>query len=175
MSGTGPPVVHTEQLDVYVADCGVIYLLDEEGYDAPGVPEDSIGLVQVEAAGVVCLHIAAQAGEVPFTVAVADRDPGARLDGYEDVVEISFETVASELVVVGWATDWREDKAHRLPLPAGPGAYRLRYHTQGDDENWEEDGYYLQIWPAPRQDPAVLKTTSQFLPYLLDPEGWKPQ
>ncbi|MFF0868469.1 hypothetical protein ACFYUV_42395 [Nonomuraea sp. NPDC003560] len=67
----------------------------------------------------VCLHIAAQAGEVPFTVAVADRDPGARLDGYEDVVEISFETVASELVVAGWDTDWRDDKVHRLPLPAG--------------------------------------------------------
>ncbi|GAA1024581.1 hypothetical protein Aple_009120 [Acrocarpospora pleiomorpha] len=33
-----------------------------------------------------------QWGTVEFTVAVADRDPGADLDGYEDIVEIGYES-----------------------------------------------------------------------------------
>ncbi|WP_157594660.1 hypothetical protein [Streptosporangium amethystogenes] len=174
------PVVHTQRMEVEVEDCGAVYLLDREDYGA-GVglddsPNHSIGLIEVEGKGLVCLHIAAQCGVVDFTVAVADQDPGAHFDDYEDIVEISFESSSGELLLDGWQMDWDDEKAHSLPaLPAGPGPYRLRYHTQGDMESWSIDGYYLQIWPAPQHDPAVLKTTSQFLQYLLNPKAWKSQ
>ncbi|MEU3163796.1 hypothetical protein [Streptosporangium sp. NPDC006930] len=180
MSRDETPVVHTKQMEVEVEDCGSVYLLDREDYEADvgldDSPTNSIGLIEVEGKGIACLNIAAQCGEVSFTVAVADRDPGAHFDGYEDIVEISFESTSGELLLAGWQTDWDDEKAHSLPpLPAGPGTYRLRYHTQGDMESWSIDGYYLQIWPAPQHDPAVLKTTSQFLQYLLNPKAWKSQ
>ncbi|GAA5068799.1 hypothetical protein GCM10023259_064520 [Thermocatellispora tengchongensis] len=172
--------MHIKRMKVEVEDCGAVYLLDRRDYGAGGglddSPTHSIGLVKVEDKGVVCLHIAAQWGPVDFTVAVADQDPGAHFDGYEDIVEISCDSPSGEFLLAGWHMDWDDEKAHILPpLPGGPGTYRLRYHTQGDMESWPIDGYYLQIWPAPQYDPAVLKSTSQFLQYLLNPESWEPQ
>ncbi|GGK61907.1 hypothetical protein Ppa06_24080 [Planomonospora parontospora subsp. parontospora] len=180
MSSDETPVVHIKRMEVYVEDCSSIYLLDEGRYEASAGPDDSlthsIGLIEVEGKGIACLNIATQWGVVDFTVAVADRDPGTHFDGYEDIVEISFESLSGELLLVGWHTDWDEKKVHNIPpLPVGPGTYRLRYHTQGDAESWSIDGYYLQIWPAPQHDPAVLKTTSYLFQYLLSPEAWEPQ
>jgi hypothetical protein len=180
MSRDETPVVHTQRMEVEVGNTGRVYLLDEGRHEASvgldDSPTQSVGLIKVEERGIACLNIVLQWGVVPFTVAVADRDPGADLDGYEDIVEISFESPSGEVLLVGWHTDWDEKKAHSLPpLPAGSGTYRLRYHTQGDKESCSIDDHYLQIWPAPQHDPAVLKTTSQFLQYLLNPKAWKPQ
>ncbi|GAA3521978.1 hypothetical protein FHR32_008629 [Streptosporangium album] len=102
-----------------------------------------------------------------FTVAVADRDPIADLEGYEDVAEISFESLTGRFSLVEWGD---EATYHLPPLPAGPGTYRLRYHGRGMDEAYEADTsdvavdhYLLQIWPAPPHDSAVLKATSSTL------------
>ncbi|WP_336208581.1 hypothetical protein [Nonomuraea sp. LPB2021202275-12-8] len=167
MSSNEISVMHTKRMDVEVEDCGLVYLLDRGDYGAADKsdesPAHSVGLVEVKQRGVVRLHIAPQWGLIPFTVAVADRDPGADLDGYEDIVEISFESPSGEVFMVGWLMDWDEKKAYNLsPLLAGPGTYRLRYHVRGmDEERHSLDDHYLQIWPAPQHDPAVLKSTSE--------------
>ena len=161
--------MHTKRMDVEVEDCGQVYLLDRGDYEATDRPDDppthSVGLIKVEGRGVAILDIATQWGMIPFTVTVADRDPGADLDGYEDIVEISFESPSGEVFLVGWLMDWDDEKAHNLsPLLSGPGTYRLRYHVRGmDEERCAVDDHYLQIWPAPQRDPAVLKTTDETL------------
>src|SRR5688572_10606667 len=132
MSRGETPVVHTQRMEVEVEDCSSVYLLDREDYGAGAGSDDSpthsIGLIKVERRGMACLNIAVQWGVVDFTVAVADRDPGAHFEGYEDIVEISFESPSGELLLAGWHMDWDDEKAHSLPpLPAGPGTYRLRY------------------------------------------------
>ncbi|MEV0975157.1 hypothetical protein [Microtetraspora glauca] len=177
MSRDESSVVHTKRMDVEVEDCGQVYLLDRGDYEAAdrpdGSPTHSVGLIKVEGRGVATLDIATQWGVIPFTVTVADRDPGSDLDGYEDIVEISFESPSGEVFLVGWLMDWDDEKAHSLsPLLSGPGTYRLRYHVRGmDEERCSVDDHYLQIWPAPQHDSAVLKTTSETFQCFLKPEA----
>ncbi|MGS2646802.1 hypothetical protein [Streptosporangium sp. LJ11] len=164
------PVVQIKQMDVEV-DYSQVYLVDE-GCDAygqfDGVPGHPVGIIQVEK-GRASLLVGPQWGTVEFTVTVADQDPGADLDGYEDIVEISYESPSGRVSLEEW-----EGREHSLPpLPAGPGAYRLRYHVRGmDEEDAIEigDHYFLQIWPEPPRDPTVLKSTSSSFQYWLNSE-----
>lgn len=146
-------------------DCGQVYLLDRGDYEAADRPDGSsthsAGLIKAAKRGVVRLGIATQWGEIPFTVTVADRDPGADLDGYEEIVEVGFESPSGKVFLVGWLMDWDDEKAHDLsPLFSGPGTYRLRYHVRGiEEERCSVDDHYLQVWPASQHDSFVLKTT----------------
>ncbi|MFI6798393.1 hypothetical protein [Streptosporangium canum] len=161
--------MQVKQLDVGV-DYSQVYLVDEGcdvgGFD--GVPGHPVGIIRVKK-GSASLIVGPQWGTVEFTVAVADRDPGADLDGYEDIVEISYESPSGRVSLEEW-----EGREHSLPpLPAGPGAYRLRYHVRGMDEEVVieiGDHYFLQIWPEPPRDPTVLKSTSSSFQYLLNSE-----
>jgi hypothetical protein len=103
---------------------------------------------------------------------VADEDPGADTDGYEDIVEISFLAKSEWLRIA----EWSGEGDHGLPkLPAGPGWYRLRYHAVNMDEGAEVnslatgdavvDRYLLQVWPQPEFLPRVVKSTSHQLAY----------
>ncbi|MEU5724983.1 hypothetical protein ABZ783_24585 [Micromonospora sp. NPDC047738] len=83
--------------------------------------------------GEVFLVAGRHTGTVGFTVRVNDDDPGADLDGFEDVVEVPFETSRAELKLIQRAGE----KSHALPrLPAGPGSYRMRYHCR-DGRSWK--------------------------------------
>ncbi|GII93408.1 hypothetical protein Ssi02_36390 [Sinosporangium siamense] len=162
--------MQVKQMDVEV-DYSQVYLVDE-GCEAYGhfadMPSRPVGIIRVEK-GNALLIVGLQWGEVEFTVAVADRDPGADLDGYEDIVEISYESPSGRLSL----QEWGGGKTHPLPpLPAGPGTYRLRYHVRGMDEEVSlEIGshYFIQIWPEPPCDPVVLKSTSSSFQYWLNP------
>jgi hypothetical protein len=162
------PLAQTKQIDLGVHYHGA-YLADgEDFWDRwqAGPPIRSAGIIQDEGS-FVGLHTGLHTGIVDFTVTVADCDPGSDLDGYEDVVEISYE-FSSDLISL---VEWGDEAIHHLPpLPAGPGTYRLRYHARGMDEaNARDtsdvaiDHYLLQIWPAPSYDPAVLKSRSSYL------------
>ncbi|WP_431899338.1 hypothetical protein [Nonomuraea sp. bgisy101] len=175
MSGDESSVMRTKRMDVEVEDTGRVYLLDRGDYDAADRSDDpptqSAGLIKVEGRGVAILNVALQWGMVPFTVTAADRDPGADLDGYEDIAEIGFDSPSGEVVLIGWLMDWDEEKAHSLsPLLSGPGTYRLRYHVRGmDEERYSVHDHYLQIWPAPQYDSAVLKTANETPSALSEP------
>jgi hypothetical protein len=171
MSADETLVVHAIQLDVLV-DYHQTYLVDEgcsagRIYDAPS--SHPVGIIQL-GEGTALLTVGLQWGTMGFTVAVANGDPGADFDGYEDIVEISYESPSGRVFL----EEWGGGKAHALPpLPAGPGTYRLRYHARGMDEESQDEideRYLLQIWPQPRCDPAVLKSTSQLFEYWLSSE-----
>ncbi|MFI6910512.1 hypothetical protein ACIBKY_55360 [Nonomuraea sp. NPDC050394] len=165
--------VRTIRVDVEVEDCGQVYLMDRGDFETTDLPADarihSAGRVRLEQRGLLSLNIATQWGEIPFTVTVADRDPGADLDGYEEIVEIGYESPSGEVFLVGWIMDWYDEKAHNLSsLLSGPGVYRLRYHIRGiGEERCAVDDHYLQIWPAPQYDAAVLKTPDEAVQHFL--------
>ncbi|MEV0233474.1 hypothetical protein [Nonomuraea sp. NPDC050786] len=127
-------------------------------------PEHPVGILRVKddkALLVTGLHT----GIVGLSVTVADSDPGADTDGYEDIVEISFRSEIGRL----WLCEWAGERVHDLPeLPSGPGWYRLRYHAANMDEGAEVnssmdeviDRYLLQIWPHDASTPRVIKSTS---------------
>lgn len=152
-------------------DCGIVYLADEEFSKDVESPAQSAAIIEAKTS-CVTLHITHQWGSAEFTVTVADRDPGADREGYEDIVEVAYVSGSGRLVLAGFSFD--EHVMHPLPaLPAGPAAYRVRYHVKGMDmEGTEEspDDHYLQIWPAPIADPVVVKATTRPFEYFLDPE-----
>ncbi|WP_345394765.1 hypothetical protein [Nonomuraea salmonea] len=154
------------------------YLVDDtdDGLGPDGLPDDHpehpVGIIRVDDGGaflVTGLHT----GVVGFAVSVADHDPGADTDGYEDIVEVSFRSVAGRLSL----HEWGGADEHELPaLPAGPGWYRLRYHAQHMDEAAEVDTsdavidrYLLQIWPQAESAPRTVKSTSGQLAYWRRP------
>jgi hypothetical protein len=160
-------VVHVEQLEV---DYGQTYLVDamcSSAGEFKGAPSHPAGIVRVEI-GKALLFVGLQYGTVGFTVAVAHRDPGADLDGYEDIVEIGFDSPSGRVSL----EEWGGARAHTLPpLTAGPGTYRLRYHARGmDEESYDTvtEHYLLQIWPAPPDYPTVLKSTSSSIQRWLE-------
>ncbi|WP_204030783.1 hypothetical protein [Sinosporangium siamense] len=160
------------RVQLEVADRGIVYLADREleGYAAE-TPAQSIGIIAVEQ-GYATLRITHQWGPANFTVAISDRAPEADLTGYEDIVEIGYQSMSGHLEMTGFCYD--EHIAFPLPpLPAGPGEYRIRYHVKGMDTEGTEDAtddHYLQIWPSPPRDPVVVQTTTQTLHYFLAPE-----
>ncbi|MER6002013.1 hypothetical protein ABT120_25810 [Nonomuraea angiospora] len=156
------PYAETVQVEVDVEDCSTVFLMngDWDGDDAGDV-ERSVALVTVRKA-MAELAISYQHGDgIPLTVTVADHDPGADLDGYEEIVEIDFMSTTGELFLIGWCMDWDDAAMRRLPpLPAGPGTHRLRYHvwsTLTERPDFDGDHHYLQIWPAQPSPPVVLK------------------
>ncbi|MFD1938787.1 hypothetical protein ACFSKW_45740 [Nonomuraea mangrovi] len=162
----------TVRLTVEVADCGIAGLQDKELDGYADTPAQSVGFIEVEK-GWVALHITHQCGPADFTVTIADRDPGADLAIYEDIVEIGYVSMSGEVEM----SRFTFDEAVMCPLPplqAGPGTYRIRYHVKGmDGEGTRDDGiddHYLQIWPAPLEDPVVVKATSDTSEYFLDRE-----
>ncbi|WP_329426969.1 hypothetical protein OG339_42695 [Streptosporangium sp. NBC_01495] len=166
---------HTVRLQIEVEDCGIAYLTDRERRAYAGQPAQSAGIIKVEKDHAT-IHINDQWGPADFTVTVADRDPGADLIGYEDIVEISFGSVSGRLEITGFTFD-EHVMLPLPPLPAGPGTYRIRYHVKGmdaegtveDTENAADD-HYLQVWPAPFEDPIVVKTATGALRGHLAPE-----
>jgi hypothetical protein len=120
------------------------------------------GLVTVRPCELV-LVTGAQTGRVGCTVVVAGRDPGAELDAYEDVEEVTF---ASPTGVVSLVERSAGSLAAAVDLGAGAGTYRLRYHARGMDQAADADHdvvadeYLVQIWPAPETPRLRLKVTS---------------
>jgi hypothetical protein len=168
-SAAATPEPAPGQETVYV-HYGQIYLLDGEG-DLPNfdlAQTTSGGIIRVgpgEALMMTGLHT----GKVGFKVSVHDHHPPPDLDGYEDVVEVSFESRDGRASLVGWAGEYSRDLP---PLPAGPGTYRVRYHARGMDaaaaavnSDAPIDEYLLQVWPAPPSPAMTLKRTSQQCAY----------
>ncbi|WP_030456806.1 hypothetical protein [Herbidospora cretacea] len=167
----------TVSFELYV-HYGQAYLVDatDDAMGPQGMlhdhPTHPVGIIRVED-GNAFLITGLHTGTVGFSVTVADHDPGADTDGYEDIVEISFESEAGEVTL----DEWGGGDVHEIPeLPAGPGWYRLRYHAQNMDAAAEVDTsreiidrYLLQIWPQDECEPRVVQSASRQLAYWRRP------
>ncbi|MBG0818175.1 hypothetical protein [Planomonospora sp. ID82291] len=167
----------TVSFDLYV-HYHQAYLVDDtdDAMGPDGIPADHpahpVGIIRVDDGGAF-LITGLHTGTVGFSVTVVDHDPGADIDGYEDIVEISFKSEAGQLSL----HEWGGGDFHELPeLPAGPGWYRLRYHARNMDEAAEVDTsceiidrYLLQVWPQDESTPRVVKSASGCLAYWRRP------
>ncbi|WP_433335425.1 hypothetical protein [Spirillospora sp. CA-294931] len=138
-----------------------MYLCDTSLEEVPCPLQDPnvAGLVE-SVADFAQLSTGLAAGPVNLRVTVAQRDPGARMDEYEDVFEVSLFSSTGLLTI----DEWEPTRFHALPpLAAGRGTYRLRYHVRDYDELYDcaspvpVGHYLLQIWPAPVTDSMILK------------------
>ena len=154
-----------DTLDVTVATSHhFIYLTDgEPPYEPPRIGPGAIGLIHTRR-GKAALITATHTGNVSVAIAVANRDPGPDLSGFDDIVEADFVARTSDLILSGPF----ELEPHRLPPPpVGPGAYRLRYHARDLDTapygtSQGTDIYLLQIFPTRPAPPNILMETSRF-------------
>lgn len=157
-------IVHTVNVELGV-HYSQAYLVDEKcerplDFEWPS----SVGII-LPGEGTAQLIFGFQDGTAPFTLDVADSDPGPDLDGYEDIVEIAFDSPSGRVTL----EEWGDEKSHPVPpLTAGPGAYRLRYHVLGMDEWAIEVRYLLQIWPEAYRKPVVVKSTTESFRYWLN-------
>jgi hypothetical protein len=139
------------------------YLLDDRETPASiiPVPADaaSTGIIDT-APGATVFWTGLRQGTVPLAVIIAPGDPGADLQGYQDVAEVSHRSPTGRLSVAVLA-----GAVSALPPLAG-GDYRLRYHVRNADAAHSSgdpaDQCLLQIWPAPRARPVILQTVSHW-------------
>ena len=140
------------------------YLLDEGETPASiiPVPEEaaSAGIIDT-VPGATVLWTGLRHGIVQLAVSVAPDDPGADLQGYQDVAEVSHRSPTGQLSVAVLT-----ETVRTLPPLAGYGDYRLRYHVRDADaahtSGKPADHCLLQIWPAPRARPVILQAASQW-------------
>ena len=140
------------------------YLLDaaEKPARILPVPEHaaSAGIIDT-VTGATLLWTGLRQGPVHLTVSIAPADPGADLESYQDVAEISHRSTTGRLAITGLT-----HTARTLPPLPGYGDYRLRYHARDADaahtSGHPVDRYLLQIWPAPRTRPVILQALSQW-------------
>jgi hypothetical protein len=143
------------------------YLLDAEETAARIVPVPehaaSAGIVD-SVPGATLLWTGLRQGLLPLTVSIGPADPGADLVGYQDAAEISHRSTTGRLAIAGLTGTVRT-----LPPLPGYGDYRLRYHVRDADAAHAEqtsdhppDRCLLQIWPAPRTRPVILRAASQW-------------
>ncbi|TMR88662.1 hypothetical protein [Nonomuraea basaltis] len=163
--------LHVHYRQAYLADGYDEFPVVEDRPD--NHPEHPVGIIRVAVDdGKALLITGLHTGPVGFSVTVADEDPGADTDEYEDIVEISFLAKSEWLRIA----EWSGEGDHGLPkLPSGPGWYRLRYHAVNMDEGAKVnsltsrhavvDRYLLQIWPQPESPPRAVKSTSHQLAY----------
>lgn len=127
----------------------------------PDMRRGGVGLIRSRP-GFAILMIGTHTGHIPFTITVANRDPGADVDGYEDIVETDFLVRTPDLLLVGGGI-----VQYPLPsVPVGPGMYRMRYHGREMDAAFAGaalgERYLIQLWPTHPAPPTVVKATSAY-------------
>ncbi|MEK0155982.1 hypothetical protein [Arthrobacter oryzae] len=111
----------------------------------------------------VHVNLARRSGGSPVRMVLLDAPPGSDDGQWEDVVEVSITLPEGQEMI--WSA-WADLSTGPIGLP--PGSYRLRVSAKGRDEGHSGelaegtvDEYLLQLWPAPWQPDAVLRTGSE--------------
>ncbi|MFJ4585046.1 hypothetical protein [Streptomyces echinatus] len=138
---------------------------DEDCPAGSDLPRGHNGLVEVQD-GIATVHTGIHTGDVDVTVTLHTSIPHLGDTEWDEIVEVSLHSVSGELVVRGLMDDLDEE----LPTLSfdGPGDYRLRIHARGRDTAIDlapdevTEWYLIQVWPAPVQDPAVLRHTDSY-------------
>jgi hypothetical protein len=91
-----------------------------------------------------------------------DAHAGSDDGQWEDVVEVSITLSEGHKVAL---STWAGENTGTIDIP--PGSYRLRVSAKGRDEGHAGefaegtvDDYLLQLWTAPWQPDAILRTGS---------------
>lgn len=126
------------------------------------------GLVGAANPNGVHVNLARRSGGSPVRIVLLDTPPETDDRSWEDIVEVSF--ALPEGHQMSWSTWFGENWGVLDGLP--PGSYRLRVSATGRDEGHAGefaegtvDDYLLQLWPAPWQPDAILRTSSQDASY----------
>jgi hypothetical protein len=149
---------------VITPDASNAFVVLNDGQAPMGSPRvgGGVGLVYARR-GKAMLVTATPSGQVTIAVTIGNRDPGAD-HRFDDIVEIDFIARTPDLYLAGPF----EFVHARLPdLPAGTGAYRVRYHGRGLDsagpgEAPANDAYLLQMFPTRPAPSVVVAEGSEF-------------
>jgi len=97
-----------------------------------------------------------------------DEAPGEPVAEWEDVVEVS--TILPEGEAVHWQS-WGGENSGELPAIKG-GSYRVRVSARGRDAARADefapavlDFYFVELWPAPVAEDAILRIGSKDAAY----------
>jgi hypothetical protein len=119
------------------------------------------------------LNLARRSGGSSVQIALHNSEPPLRKDDWEDVVEVSIQ-IPSDAEPT-WST-WAGETSGPVPIPPGP--YRVRVNARGRDAGRDGefadqtvDWYLIELWPAPHQEDAIVRTTSADAAYWHDEVG----
>jgi hypothetical protein len=125
------------------------------------------GLVGAADPSGVYLNLARRSGGSKVRIELLDHPQGPRPDIWQDIVEVSVDV--PEGSAPRWSS-WTGESSGKLPIPAG--TYRLRVSACGRDEGrvgeFAEgvvDSYLLELWPAPIEPDAIVRTRSDDAAY----------
>ena len=120
------------------------------------------GLVGAAPGDGLYLNLARRSGGSPVRITLEDDAPGPADDPWEDVVEVSVTVPPGS--DARWST-WANETRGTLDL--APGTYRVRVSARGRDAgragelvDGPVDEYLLQLWEAPDEVDAVIRSTS---------------
>ncbi len=129
----------------------------DEGYEGT-VPELVKNLVGSER-GALSIWAADEIGQACVTVEAYSRRPPLEIKGWEEVVEVGYESPSGSLTLV-------DGRGKRLPglTPAGPGLYRVRVHLRGrklvEQRIHPPDGavqLLIMVFPGGEKAPVVYR------------------
>ncbi|MDG9727774.1 MULTISPECIES: hypothetical protein [unclassified Streptomyces] len=132
---------------------------------SPACAGQANGLCGAAVPGRLFLVTGLHTGRVGLTVEVHGAPPPLD-DGWEDVVEASFQPASASTVVLPWGD------GPLCALDLLPVDHRVRYCGRGMDRGRQEelavleggapvDHYLLQFWPAPPAEDLVVRQTSR--------------
>jgi hypothetical protein len=120
------------------------------------------GLVGAALPKGVHVNLARRSGGSPVRMVLLDAHAGSDDGQWEDVVEVSITLPEGHKVAL---STWAGENTGTIDIP--PGSYRLRVSAKGRDEGHAGefaegtvDDYLLQLWTAPWQPDAILRTGS---------------
>lgn len=158
--GSGETVIFDGTIDVHYGFLTMSSVPGEFGPEPDAAMRgQSNGLLGGAVPGGLFMRTGLHTGSVPLRIVLADSPPP--LGSWEEIVEVSFQPVTSELTLMTF------DDAIDLWLPEGD--YRVRWSATGLDAGHDQDtvlegerspdSYQLSFWPAPSRSDEILRIT----------------
>lgn len=131
----------------------------EEGHEGEGGPPDLVKDLVGSGRGALAIWAADEAGSACVTVESYTRRPPLEVRGWEEVVEVGYESPTGALALSdGYGTRLRGLTTR------GPGSYRVRVHLRGRELVYQvaypPDGaveLLVQVFPGKAKKPVVHK------------------